>query len=84
MKIWVSVLSVGNTQCLKVRKKMKVKKYDYICEECGGELKVNAWVVWDADKQDFIIDNVWSDDDRWCVDCNCEATIKEVEVANEG
>ena len=73
MKTWVSVLSAENMQYL--RKKLKVKKYDYICEECGGELKVNAWVVWDADKQDFIIDNVWSDDDRWCVDCNCVATI---------
>ena len=57
-----------------------MKKYDYVCEECGGELKVDAWVVWRVDKQDFIIDNVFVDQDRWCVDCDGFCDIKEVEV----
>ena len=57
-----------------------MKKYDYVCEECGGELKVDAWVVWSADKQDFIIDNVFVDQDRWCCECDTFTEIKEVEV----
>ena len=57
-----------------------MRKYDYICEECGGELKVDAWVVWSVDKQDFITDNVFVDQDRWCVDCDTFTEIKEVEV----
>ena len=56
-----------------------MRKYDYICEECGGELKVDAWVVWSVDEQDFIIDNVFVDQPRWCCECDDFAEIKEVE-----
>ena len=55
-------------------------KVDFVCKHCGGELKVDAWVVWSADKQDFIIDNIFVDQDRWCVDCDDFCDIKEVEV----
>ena len=57
-----------------------MKKYDYVCEECGGKLLVEAWVVWDADDQEFHIAEVFRDQTRYCDTCDNEAEIKEVEI----
>jgi len=57
---------------------MEEIKYDYICSGCSGELKVDAWCVWDADKQDFAVTHVFTEQDRWCVDCDSFMDIKEV------
>lgn len=41
----------------------------YKCKYCGGEnVKVDAWVVWDEEKQDYIIDTIF--DDEFCPDCD--------------
>ena len=45
---------------------MKVRK---VCSECGSEsIHVNAWVTWDFEKQEYVIEDFWSEE-AWCDDC---------------
>jgi hypothetical protein len=59
---------------------MSETKCDFVCDGCGGALMVDAWVEWDADKQDFIMCNVFTEQERWCTECDAFMDIKEVPV----
>ena len=57
---------------------MKIRK---VCSECGSEdIRVNAWVMWDFEKQEYVIDDFWSNE-AWCEDCqdNVVEIDKEIE-----
>lgn len=41
----------------------------YKCKYCGSEnVKVDAWVIWDSEKQDYVVDEIF--DNEYCVDCD--------------
>ena len=49
------------------------------CSTCGGEnILVDAYVEWNKTKQEYVIQNIF--DYAYCVDCDGETTICEVEI----
>lgn len=62
-----------------------MKRYDYVCEECGSDkITVDASVQWDANKQDWEVCNVYIHDRGFCPDCELEERAKCVELNPEG
>lgn len=50
-----------------------------VCATCGSEaVKVDAWVRWNEDFQDWEIDDVF--EDSWCDECEGECTINDIEL----
>lgn len=53
-----------------------MSKYKKVCRYCGSEdLNFDAFVQWDVEKQDYIIENIY--DDVYC--CNCEGSTTEID-----
>ena len=53
-------------------------KKDYKCNDCGEEIMQDAWAVWDADSQDYVLHSVF--DYQWCKECTTEPVIREIEL----
>lgn len=50
-----------------------------VCGECGSErVVIDAWAVWDVDKQDWVLDDIL--DNEYCRDCECETRIEAEEI----
>ena len=54
---------------------MKIKK---VCSDCGStDVKLDAWAIWDYEKQEWILDDVFPN--SWCEACEGSCTINDVE-----
>jgi hypothetical protein len=44
-----------------------MRKYKYVCEECGSDdISFDACVEWDMETQSFIVNDTWSSYCRAC------------------
>lgn len=58
---------------------MNIRK---VCKHCGSTgVRVDAWAIWDEDAQEWVLDNVF--DYEYCVACEGDTTIKDVDVPYE-
>ena len=56
-----------------------IRKIKMVCSECGSDAVFrDAWAKWEADRQEWILAEVF--DDAYCNECNGECSLKEVEV----
>ena len=57
---------------------MKTKEKP-ICTECGSEaVLADAWAEWDAEAQQWVLNNTF--DHKFCAACDGECGVKWVEV----
>lgn len=53
--------------------------FEMHCNACGSTaVKRDAWAVWDKEKQDWILDQVF--DEAFCEDCEKETSLYEEEI----
>lgn len=51
-----------------------------VCGTCGGEnVRLDAWASWSVEDQQYELHETY--DNAFCVDCDGECTIKDVDVA---
>lgn len=54
-------------------------KEDKVCERCGSDnIRLDAWTVWDIEKQEWVLDNVFGD--AYCINCEDICYIKDVSI----
>lgn len=54
-----------------------MSRWKKVCSNCGSDdLNFDAFVQWDVDKQDYVIESIY--DDVYC--CNCGGSTTEIDV----
>ena len=49
-----------------------------VCKRCRSEnIKINAWVIWDPDKEDYVLVDVFKDE-VWCDACEESTDMIEI------
>lgn len=55
----------------------KIRK---VCKHCGSDdVRKDAWVEWDEDKQEWVLADVYDSFD-YCVKCEGETTIQDADI----
>lgn len=55
---------------------------EQVCKACGSDdVKLDAWAVWDIDKQDWVLGYTF--DDSFCESCEGETTIIDRQLTEE-
>lgn len=50
-----------------------------ICNYCGSEeVRKDAWVKWDEDKKEWVLDDIYDDND-YCINCKRSTIILDKE-----
>lgn len=49
---------------------MNSNNLEFFCNDCGcTEVEIMVWSVWDADKEEFVVDHVPDHSETWCPYC---------------
>ena len=59
-------------------------KYNYVCKHCNTDnVRIEAWVIWDKEEQEFDIAEVLNEGYNYCVDCDSDTKLIQIPLNKE-